>query len=290
MKRLFLFIFLLLFLPQFVGATEPWVQKRGYHFTTEWFDSEKITTWSKLLKPYQKKKYVTYLEIGVWEGRSLLWMMDHILTDPTSRTVAVDMFSPQIEQTFRQNLAKSGHAHRVQLIRERSETALRRMTPNSFDIIYIDGAHDVKTVLIDAINAWELLKPGGILIFDDYTMFKDRFPARLRPEAAIDTFLLGFADDLVLLEKKNLVIVSKATKLKPWCHSCTWFDTYRYEWYDRQLSNQHTLIKLTEPQASEFEALLRRLENSRHTPDYKSIEKTVIQKAKSYFSMAIKSN
>ena len=45
---------------------------------------------------------------------------------------------------------------------------LRRLPLESFDIIYIDGSHAVNDVLEDAVLSFRLLKPEGILIFDDY--------------------------------------------------------------------------------------------------------------------------
>ena len=38
----------------------------------------------------------------------------------------------------------------------------------AFDFIYIDGSHMRVDVLLDAVLAWQLLKPGGIMALDDY--------------------------------------------------------------------------------------------------------------------------
>jgi hypothetical protein len=37
-----------------------------------------------------------------------------------------------------------------------------------FNIIYVDGAHDRKSVESDAINAFKYLNKNGIIIFDDF--------------------------------------------------------------------------------------------------------------------------
>jgi hypothetical protein len=37
-----------------------------------------------------------------------------------------------------------------------------------FDFIYIDGSHMRVDVLLDAVLAWQLLKPGGFMVLDDY--------------------------------------------------------------------------------------------------------------------------
>jgi len=40
-----------------------------------------------------------------------------------------------------------------------------------FDFIYIDGAHEAKFVIQDAVLALPLLKPGGYILFDDAVSF-----------------------------------------------------------------------------------------------------------------------
>lgn len=42
---------------------------------------------------------------------------------------------------------------------------------NKFDFIYVDGLHLSQDVLYDALLSFDLLKVGGILIFDDYLWF-----------------------------------------------------------------------------------------------------------------------
>lgn len=246
-----------------------WPESKGYSFTTNWFGDDKISIWQKHLKRFKGQEKVRYLEVGVWEGRSFLWTLDHILTHPSSEAVAVDLFPFPIERTFQKNLFMSGHERRVKIFKERSEDVLPKLKKESFDIIYIDGAHDVKTVLIDAINSWNLLKNEGILIFDDYLMSVDDFPKSLRPQVAIDAFLLGFKNQLKILEKGQQVIVLKQPEPQPWCHSCTWFGDYRYDWYEGRLFKKWTGIKLVDhfrntvlekPARSELEKILRRVD------------------------------
>ena len=51
---------------------------------------------------------------------------------------------------------------------EPSQVVLRRLPLETYDIIYIDGSHATSDVLEDAVLSYRLLKPGGLLIFDDY--------------------------------------------------------------------------------------------------------------------------
>ena len=56
-----------------------------------------------------------------------------------------------------------------------------------FDVIYVDGSHFADDVLTDGINAWRLLKQGGIMIFDD--LLWACYPrARANPAWAINRF------------------------------------------------------------------------------------------------------
>src|SRR5262245_56239005 len=52
--------------------SSPHPYKHNYRFTTDWFSGH-IPVWVSVMRPYQGKPGVHYLEVGTWEGRSLLW-------------------------------------------------------------------------------------------------------------------------------------------------------------------------------------------------------------------------
>lgn len=61
-----------------------------------------------------------------------------------------------------------------------------------FDLIYIDGSHQAPDVLTDAILSFQLLRVGGVMIFDDYLWSMDRPGSQdvlKMPKPAIDAFL-----------------------------------------------------------------------------------------------------
>jgi len=62
------------------------------------------------------------------------------------------------------------------------------MIGERFDLVYIDGSHEAADVLADAVLAWPLLKPGGLLGFDGYT-WQTLPESERRPVPAIDAFL-----------------------------------------------------------------------------------------------------
>ena len=55
-------------------------------------------------------------------------------------------------------------------------------------MVYIDGSHHCDDVIIDAIKSFQMLKVGGIMIFDDYLW--QYYPRDIdNPAAAINVFL-----------------------------------------------------------------------------------------------------
>lgn len=50
-----------------------------------------------------------------------------------------------------------------------ADDILTKMLPHSFDMAFIDGAHDLESVCRDTNQALRLVKPGGLLVFHDYS-------------------------------------------------------------------------------------------------------------------------
>ncbi|HEY3166008.1 MAG TPA: class I SAM-dependent methyltransferase [Candidatus Binatia bacterium] len=185
-----------------------------YKFT---FDgvSTNAKIWSTYLREFSGKPNVAALEIGSYEGRSALWFLANILTHDTSSITCVDLFGEDIDSTFNDNVKASGFAHKLTKLKGDSKVVVRNLK-NNFDFVYIDGSHIAKDVLIDAVLAWDLLKPGGIMIFDDYGFVRapsDNQSQALVPKPAIDAFLLAFHHHIDVLHQDYQVIVKK--KVQP---------------------------------------------------------------------------
>lgn len=58
--------------------------------------------------------------------------------------------------------------HFVQIWQLPSKTAARVFDKDSLDFVYIDGAHDYNSVMLDLSTWWSKLRPGGLLGGDDY--------------------------------------------------------------------------------------------------------------------------
>lgn len=135
------------------------------------------------------------LEIGAHEGRSACYILEHLLSD-TGTFVSVD---PQIHDLTRQRFQ-----HNVAIAKKPEQTivnmydmsipALSKLVAQrqQFDFVYVDGDHSNQTVIADAVLGWQLLRQGGIMLFDDYYPVPDSgyFDG---PKAGIDAFCMLYS-------------------------------------------------------------------------------------------------
>ena len=147
-----------------------------YYYTADWF-SGAIPVWEQILK-HLKDTPCSVLEIGSYQGRSAVWLLENILTHDDARITCVDTFEGSEEhnedlklnlyQIFEQNVIKN-FGSKVTAMKGMSGDMLRELkTKEAFDMIYVDGAHYSANVMEDAVLSFPLLKTGGIMIFDDF--------------------------------------------------------------------------------------------------------------------------
>ncbi len=149
-----------------------------------------------------------FLEIGCFEGRATLWLLENVLTDPSARIEVIDTFTGSPEFAVMgvdgSSLARFTHnvspyAEKVTVMRGESGPILRTLPlAETYDFVYVDGSHSAPDVLADAVFAWPLLKRRGLLVFDDYR-WQLAGVEHERPAIAIDAFLsvLGHRTSLV---------------------------------------------------------------------------------------------
>jgi predicted O-methyltransferase YrrM len=164
------------------------------------------------------------LEIGCFKGGATVWFLEHGI----ERMTVIDTFEGSPEH---QNIVKPGEIRaafdeavkpyagrvavskgkssmRLPILLQGNHSGLRKTAPTLYDFIYVDGSHDSVDVVLDAILAFKLLKPGGVMCFDDYEWcyYLDAFR---NPKPAIDFFLASHEGKFTLLEKHYQVSIRK---------------------------------------------------------------------------------
>lgn len=180
-------------------------------FTSDWTTSH-AKNWSAWLAEFAGEPCVG-LEVGVFEARSSAWFMERICTHPRSCLVAIDPWGERSRPN--REILDRAYGRRYQFHAERAEDCLSRWHGAGFrfDWIYLDGGKEAARVLEQSVLAWRMLRPGGVLIWDDYAWqwtegCQCARPAQ-PPGPAIDAFLDIFAAELELVAKAWQVCVRK---------------------------------------------------------------------------------
>lgn len=207
-----------------INAQKNWysVREKKYEFTTDWFTS-RIPVWKKHLQQFASISGVKALEIGSWEGMSTCWLLDNILIHDKAKITCIDTFSggiehksnfsiTSLEQRFDRNVMMTGNGHKVKKMVGKSQDLLPKLIGEYYDLIYVDGSHKAPDVLLDALMCWQMLKVGGIIIFDDY-QWKAYPEPILNPQPGIDAFLELFNDYFKVLDKGSQIIIKKVKEM-----------------------------------------------------------------------------
>jgi predicted O-methyltransferase YrrM len=106
-----------------------------------------------------------------------------------------------VKRRFLSNIKLTGTADKVRLVEVRSDDGLCALPASSYECIYIDGSHRAPDVLSDAVLSFRLLRPAGLLIFDDYHIARIRGeePSLEDPKLAVDAFLAVYARRLEIV-------------------------------------------------------------------------------------------
>jgi|TARA_R100001129_G_scaffold169299_1_gene137948 predicted O-methyltransferase YrrM len=192
-----------------------------YEFTQDWFSEknpEKVVLQFEEFLSEFKGKPCMFLEIGSFEGMSTIWMLENILTEERSQIFCIDVWAEWTEDAFVRfvsNINKTGFRDKVRIVKGDSSEELRIFPNNYFDFIYVDGNHDEKAVIKDAIGSFRVLKKGGIIAFDDY-LLGIRYPNSYGSKAmngsakkAIDYFIETFKDELDVIHNDYQLWIRK---------------------------------------------------------------------------------
>ena len=192
-----------------------------YEFTQDWFSEknpEKVVIQFEEFLSEFKGKPCMFLEIGSFEGMSTIWMLENILTEESSQIFCIDAWAEWTGDAFVRfvsNINKTGFRNKVHIVKGDSSEELRVFPNHYFDFIYVDGNHDEKAVIKDAIGSFRVLKRGGIIAFDDY-LLGVRYPNSHGSKAmngsakkAIDYFIENFKDELDVIHNDYQLWIRK---------------------------------------------------------------------------------
>lgn len=186
------------------------------HYTQDWFSKE-ISIWNKYKPLFFNKEKIRCLEIGSFEGRSTIYMLNNYCNGNNSHVDALDTWEGSVEHSsdkkdnlydrFLNNTQKFIEKNKLSIYRDYSSNTLMKfiqeLNANSreqYDVIYVDASHIAKDVLLDATLAWKLLKIGGLMLFDDYewSYYKN---SEMNPKVGVDGFLNSHNNMFMMLHK-----------------------------------------------------------------------------------------
>lgn len=136
----------------------------------------------------------TVLEIGVGEGRSAAWFLEHVLPLADARYIGIDPWGDsrrwkRAEDRCRRNLAP--HREKVRLYKGRAEDVLP-VVHRTVHLCYVDAAKDTISVAFYSALVWPKVAVGGLVIWNEY-----RHTQHNTVQRAVDKFLTDHPHDVV---------------------------------------------------------------------------------------------
>ncbi|BAU65044.1 TPR domain protein [Stanieria sp. NIES-3757] len=160
-------------------------RRKDYSFTQDNF-SYRISLWESCLQSLANQADIQVLEVGSHQGMSTCWLLDRILTHPSASLTCIDS---SFERYFESNLDKTQARSKVTLIKGEIQQLLATLIPNTYDVVNLQDRCKLTTQIEqDAAYIWQLLKVGGIAIFNDYGWINSANPSQ-NPKLGIDRFL-----------------------------------------------------------------------------------------------------
>lgn len=156
---------------------------QGWSSSTHFFLSETISE----LRPQ------IIVEVGVWKGKSVAHMakilnrlevdgviiavdtwlgsVEHWTQERYFSDLCIELGRPNIINTFMTNMIREKITNYVIPLPLDSINAARLCAKHDIviDMIHIDAGHDYKSVYSDLSEWWPLVRPGGVIVGDDYS-------------------------------------------------------------------------------------------------------------------------
>lgn len=109
------------------------------------------------------------IEIGLAYGSSALAIGEALALQEAPSHVVIDAFQDHFGDTGWNSIREAGMEATCSLIAERSQVALPRLVDLGFlaDAAFVDGSHVFHNVFVDLYYLCEIVRPGGLIVFDD---------------------------------------------------------------------------------------------------------------------------
>ena len=183
------------------------------NFSNQWFLNN-FEIFNYFL-PENKNEKFNYLEVGCFEGLSSFYVLSQfkfvnayfvdIWDEPNKNSKSLTGDFNKVEKLFDENLSKFNFTK----IKDDSVISMRKLLRKNmnFDFIYIDGSHNGEDILSDAIEAFKILKKGGLIFFDDFLQYE--LNRKIQSYVGIEKFLELYSNDLQIVFFQNNLVVKK---------------------------------------------------------------------------------
>lgn len=159
----------------------------------------------------------TILELGVWHGE---FAKDILERNPSIKTYYMldpwrtldnwnkpfNISAPEFEEAYETSLKNTNFAAQKRVIlRGTTLEMIDQINDESLDLIYIDGDHTLRGICIDLISVWPKLKPGGLIVGDDFSPTIWQHSSEYEP-----TFVYPFAQYFAEAQNAPMVAAHRA--------------------------------------------------------------------------------
>lgn len=167
-----------------------------YNFKSFWFLNN-FQIFEYFLPKDLNKKF-NYLEIGTYEGLSLLYVLHKYKKINATGIDVINILNKKVKSFKNLRMLKSD-----------SIIALRKLNQKKkrFDYIYVDGFHHGEHTIVDAIESFKLLQYQGIMIFDDFMSVDSKL--KYQCSEGLYYFLRFFNKEIKILYFQNLLVIKK---------------------------------------------------------------------------------
>lgn len=166
-----------------------------------------IPYWYTLLKSiiekiHDGKKTLNILQIGVFEGMSLLYLIKIILVKFNVNITIIDNFSTEPYFNTRKNFDNNTKKLKFKLITDDSHTALLNLISENkkFDYVYYSGSRKPFIIYTDLALLVKITQKNTCILVDDYTQYAS-YENNISPNVVRNTFLQAF---IKIIEIKDI--------------------------------------------------------------------------------------